>query len=291
MEKGKVMFTNLGPGHLGIKTDLEGAISLAARHHFGGVEFSLAQAGTLADELGIDAVQRLFTEHGVRAGHFGLGVDLRGGDAVYQQGLDRLRLLASLAPRLGCCRTATAIRSFSDTLPYREHFAWWVNRLQPVAQVLADHGCRLGLEFIGPKTKRAGASYEFIYTADQMLELARAVGPNVGLLHDCWHWYTSGGTLDEVRHLTNADVVVVHVNDAPVGIERDEQIDNQREMPMETGVIDLPGYLRALDAIGYDGPVTTEPFNARIRTLDPDAAAAETAERLRRAFGAAGVAG
>jgi len=33
--------------------------------------------------------------------------------------------------------------------------------------------------------------------------------------------------------------VVVHVNDAPAGIARDEQIDTVRTLPMETGVIDL----------------------------------------------------
>ncbi len=283
------MYPTLGPTHLGITVDLPGALALAKRHGFAGVEFDLGEAAVLVEQRGIEATRALFTGAEIRPAHVGLGVDLRDDDATYHAGLERLRHLAPLAPQLGCHRTATAIRSFSNTLPYDENFAWWLGRLRPVAQVLADHGCRFGLEFIGPKTKRQGAAYDFISTAGKMLELARATGPNVGLLHDAWHWYTSGGTLAEIGELTNEDIVVVHVNDAPAGIERDEHIDNQREMPMETGVIDLPGYLRALDAIGYDGPVTTEPFNARIRTLSPDDAVAETADRLRHAFQVANV--
>ena len=41
-----------------------------------------------------------------------------------------------------------------------------------------------------------------------------------------------------------------------------EYIDNDRRLPMETGVIDLGGFLKRLAALAYDGPVTPEPFSA-----------------------------
>src|SRR5204862_15166 len=82
--------------------------------------------------------------------------------------------------------------------------------------------------------------------------------------------------------ITAPDVVAVHVNDAPPGIARDEQIDNQRALPMETGVIDLVGFMGKLEAMGYDGPVTAEPFSKRVVDLaatDPKAAVAAAARR------------
>ena len=32
-----------------------------------------------------------------------------------------------------------------------------------MARLMADHGIRLGLEFIGPKTLRDGMKYEFVH--------------------------------------------------------------------------------------------------------------------------------
>ena len=52
----------------------------------------------------------------------------------------------------------------------------------------------------------------------------------------------------------------VHVNDAPAGVAMDDHVDNKRGLPGATGVIDIAGFLRALDTIGYLGPVTPEPF-------------------------------
>ncbi|MDH5794553.1 MAG: TIM barrel protein, partial [Candidatus Bathyarchaeota archaeon] len=83
----------------------------------------------------------------------------------------------------------------------------------------------------------------------------------------CWHWYTSHGTLDQIGRLKGRDVVYVHVNDAPPGIPIDEQIDNVRRLPGETGVIDIVGFLKTLKQIGYDGPITPEPFEKRLKEL------------------------
>ena len=63
-----------------------------------------------------------------------------------------------------------------------------------------------------------------------------------------------------LKALTPAQVVYVHVNDAPAGVPIDEQMDGVRALPGETGVIDIAGFLKALQGIGYDGPVTPEPF-------------------------------
>jgi len=57
----------------------------------------------------------------------------------------------------------------------------------------------------------------------------------------------------------------------------EEQIDNDRRLPMETGVIDLPGFIKKLAAMGYDGPVTPEPFSKRINAIEDPLEAARLA--------------
>ena len=91
---------------------------------------------------------------------------------------------------------------------------------------------------------------------------------NVGLLFDTWHWYTCRSTTDDVRKLSVSDVVYVHINDAPAGIDPDEQIDNIRCLPAETGVIPLTELMQILTDIGYEiQPVTPEPFSQKVNGI------------------------
>jgi len=56
---------------------------------------------------------------------------------------------------------------------------------------LENAGCQLGLEFVGSATLRKGHKLEFVSSLSQTLDLIDALEcPNVGLVLDCWQWYT-----------------------------------------------------------------------------------------------------
>ncbi len=58
----------------------------------------------------------------------------------------------------------------------------------------------------------------------------------------------------------------------------------------ETGVINIAGFLQSLQAIGYDGPVTPEPFKKELGDLTSDEARLHTVgEAMRKIFSQAGV--
>jgi len=76
----------------------------------------------------------------------------------------------------------------------------------------------------------------------------------------------------------------VHINDAPAGIPVDAQKDNVRCLPGETGVVDLKGFLGALDKIGYDGPVVPEPFLKELASLPGEESIRRAGEALRRVW-------
>jgi sugar phosphate isomerase/epimerase len=286
------MFKNLSPGAIGIRgLSLAESIDLAKKTGFAGIDFSIREAAQLAGEHSTDHVRDLFESAGIRPGQWGLPVVWNKGAGEWQQGLEELPALAALGQALGCTRTATWCPSGSNERSYDENWQWHVDRFRPIAQILADYDCRFGIEFIGPKTIRDRFTYKFVYTMEGMLELGETIGTgNVGLLLDAWHLYTSGGSIDDLDQLGNEDVVTVHVNDAPEGVPVDEQIDNVRRLPMETGVIDLPGFLRKLAALGYDGPVTAEPFSERVNAIEDAVEAARlTAEHMDRMWQAAGL--
>ena len=284
------MFKSLGTGAIGVKATLPEAVQLAQKYGFSGVDINVVEAARLADEHGVDYIRSLLSQAHLQPGMSGIPFKWNGAMEEWQAGLNDLPRLAALARQIGLTRFTTWMLPFSDERPYDENFLWHVERFRPIAQVLRDNGCRFGIEFIGPKTMLAGHKYEFIHTPEGLLELAQAIGTgNVGLLLDSWHWYTAHGTVPDLAKLTNDEVVAVHVNDAPAGIAVDEQIDQVRALPAETGVIDIAGFLQALQRIGYDGPVTVEPFSQHVRSLPPEEAVAATAASLQAAWQAAGL--
>jgi sugar phosphate isomerase/epimerase len=272
------MYKAIAPGAVGIRgLSLPDSIALAARHGFAGVTFDVREAATLAEQGGVGRVRALFEAAGVRPASWGLPVAWA--EDRWRDDLAALPRLAAVAAELGCDRCTTWMPSGSDSRPFQANFDWHVERYLPIAEVLADHGCRFGIEFIGPRTYRARFRHEFVYSLDGLLDLARAIGTgNVGVLLDAWHVYTSGDPMSVVGKLAARDVVLVHVNDAPPGIAVDEQLDQVRALPTETGVLDLVGFMDGLRAIEYDGPVIPEPFSQRLvdrAPTDPDGVAAE----------------
>lgn len=286
------MFKNLNAGAIGIRNlSLPEMISLAQATGFAGIDFDIREAAALADAHGVDYVRDLFAQAGVRAGLWGLPVAWN--QDRWQEDLAELPRLAALGAALGCPRTATWCPSWSDSRAFDENYQWHIERYRPIAAILRDHGCRLGIEFLGPRHLWASHPHRFITSMGEMLKLAGDIGTgNVGLLLDAYHLYTSGDEIDALDALTAADVVVVHINDAPAGVPREEQADLVRCLPLETGVIDLVGFMRKLAALGYDGPVTTEPFSQRLNAIaaeNPQAAAREVAQAMDRLWQLSGL--
>lgn len=274
------MYPALNPGMIGVNLPFEECARLAAEAGFKGIAVDMGAA--LADPSG---VRRVLEGGKLAPAAWGLQVDFRKDDQTFQAGLASLPEMAKVARQIGAVRCSTYILPFSDTLRFEENFELHKRRLQACAEVLADHDCRLGLEFVGTPSIRADHAHDFLYDQDGMLGLCEAIGTgNVGLLFDSFHWYTSGGTKEDMHRLSDALVVDVHINDAVEGRDRDEQIDNERRLPGETGVIDLKAFLQGLKAIGYTGPVTTEPFSQRVREMEPQDAVRATAEATMRVW-------
>ena len=285
------MYSALSPGAIGVKTsNLSEAIAAAKIGGFGGVEFNPSEIFNFFETRSPRSVRDQFAEAGIRPAGFGLPVDWRGEEAVWRAGLEKLADQSLAARAIGCGRTMTWIMPCSNDRNFDANLQFHIDRFRPIAKILEDNDCSLGLEFIGPKSLRESQKYPFIHTLDGMMDMARQIGPNVGLLLDCWHWHTSGGTVDDILKLEAKDVVYVHVNDAPLGVSMDEYVDSVRGLPGETGVIDIVGFLHALRTIGYDGPITPEPFKKELSELPSDEVRLKTVgDSMRKIFAQAAV--
>lgn len=278
------MFPSLNPGHVGIVIDLHAGLALAEKHGFGGFD---AQLQAIHEEVvahGAAALRERYIRHGLRIGAWNLPfMPYRVSDDAWHNWLDILPQMLASARRVGALRAGMWILPGSNELDYDANWEFHVRRFQPVARLLAAHNIRLGLEFVGPETSLRNFRHAFIRSVAETLRLARDIGPNCGLLLDAWHWHCAGGTRADLRGLTRDQIVHVHVDDAPAGVERAALIDNQRKLPGTTGVIDLDGFMQALADAGYDGPVTAEPFDSTVSALPTEESAAITARTTRSA--------
>jgi sugar phosphate isomerase/epimerase len=213
-----------------------------------------------------------------------LSVEFRQSEDKFAEGLKNLPALAAGLNRAGVKRVGTWLMPGNSSLSYVENFRQHARRLRSVAQVLHDHDIRLGMEYVGTKTIWTRQRYPFIHTLKEMRDLMAEIGTgNTGVVLDCWHWWQAEDTVAELLALKNEEVISVDINDAPSGVAKDQQIDGRRELPCATGVIDVGAFLRALNQIGYDGPVRAEPFNKPLNDLENEPACAATILALKKA--------
>jgi sugar phosphate isomerase/epimerase len=271
-------------GNLGVRARLPEAIALAHRYGFESVAPDAGYLKSLSENQ-LSALRADLTTKKLVWGAAGLAVDFRGTESSFHDGLRGLPDDAKALERAGVSRMGTWISPGHKSLTYLSNFKQHTSRLREIAKSLRDHGIRLGLEYVGPKTSWSATRYPFIHTMAEMRELIAAIDqPNVGLLLDSWHWYTAHETEADLLSLKGAEVVACDLNDAPAGIPIDEQKDNTRDLPCATGVIDLKAFLGALVKIGYDGPVRAEPFKADLRRLSAEEAVDRTAKAMKRAI-------
>ncbi len=276
------MFLNLWASAIGIRgVAFPELADLAKRHEFGGIDFDAAWANGdvgRSRELGEELKGK-----GLQWGLFAMPGDFAAVDETkYDAMVARVKEIAPLAEAAGCTRTYNHVWPGHDKLPAAENRALHMKRLRPVVQILADHGVRYGLEFLGPFHLRDKA-HVFLYRDEEMAELAEELG--AGLVVDTFHWHCSGGTQESLtRAIRRVGVVNIHVNDARRGVPREAQLDHERALPGATGEIDAASFFAALREIEYDGPVIAEPFQPEVGRLEKQPAeetAAEVAAALR----------
>jgi sugar phosphate isomerase/epimerase len=213
-------------------------------------------------------------------------------EAAFKAQLPKLDEDAAFCQAVGCSRFQFVLRPTTGGPTKEEYWQHVTARLGAISEVVGRHGMRVGLEFLGPlvfRTRvasgRRGAGADpgapppappvpFVWTLAETVKLAAASGPHIGVTLDAWHWYHSQSTVDDILAAPAERIVHVHVSDAkPMPPEQVE--DNMRWLPGE-GVIDLVGFFKALDRVGYRGGVAPETIGPRI----PDTMPPEESARL-----------
>jgi sugar phosphate isomerase/epimerase len=108
-----------------------------------------------------------------------------------------------------------------------------------------------------------------VHTLEAGISLVTEAGrANGGLAIDTWHMGKLHIPPEELKRIPGEYLAWVELSDGPVEFMDDpiDEVINHRKLPGE-GEFDIPGYIEALQAIGYDGPWGVEVLSEELRNL------------------------
>jgi len=262
----------LNPGAIGVKGDMHQILEYAVKYGYEGIVPNGTEIHDMKKEDRNLLVSKM-KENKIAFGAAGLPLDFRKDQISFEKGLTYLAKIAGTLEEVGVTRMSTWIMPTHDTLTYMENLKQHGRRLQKVANILGHHNIKFGLEYVGPKTLMARDRYPFVSSMKEGIELLDAIGEsNVGFVLDSFHWYCAQESVADILSLDKDQIVTVDLNDAIEGRNEYEQLDWERMLPGDSGVIDLEGFIGALKIIGYDGPVRAEPFNQELKDMNDEEA-------------------
>lgn len=139
-------------------------------------------------------------------------------------------------------------------------------RFAGVCDRAARHDLQVAIEFL-PWTPipDAATAWAVAHTADR---------PNGGLLVDAWHYFRGVADPAVLRAIPGDRIVAVQLDDADAAVvgELAEDTSQRRRLPGE-GSFDLVGFVRLLDAMGVQAPLSVEILSATQWALPVHAAA------------------
>ena len=192
------MFTTLNAVDLALEVSFDDTLELAVETGFHAVDLPIeellsspeyADAGRFADRL---------ATAGLRAGGWWLPMEWREHIDEFEAGLGGLARESALAGAAGSRWCNTWIWPFSDE-PGTCRISTCMRRGSGGSLRDSVRRTACWVWSSGPKTMRLGHRYEFISTMAGTLEPINLIGAdNVGLLLDCWQWYTSHGTSEDL---------------------------------------------------------------------------------------------
>ena len=271
-------------GHMGhVVRDFKTMCKLAHKFKFDGVNLNLQTK----DKFSLRDKKACLADHNLLPIAFGFTPEIFNPDErVYKDSLKKFKSEVEDAHILGCNTCLAYLPPFSNDLNFNDKFRLVSKRLQELKPFLAENKLKVGFEFIGPTETRRETPHDFIHTIDGTRALIASADLYgiAGCKLDVHHWQYSGATLLDIKHMDLNYILYVELNDSLKGHSLDTIPEFERELPFATGGTDLTGFLQALSAKGYKGPVAVEPWNTVVNAMPLEQAVEAIKKALDRAI-------
>ena len=257
--------TSAGAGY---RKSLEGWARAGVRN----VEITSALLDDFLKTDSLDAAKRVLTDNGLTAVSSATGVA-----GLIEPNPNRTAALADFKRRceqfakLGLSRTYITTATPANPPKYTlEDYKTAAPNLREVAEAAEQFKMKAMVEFVRAST--------FIATLNTLSSVMRQTShPNVGILFDCYHFWSGNNKLEDIDHVHPGEIAHVHFQDVP-DIPREMLDQTSRFIPGD-GISPLRTILQKLAATGYSGPLSVELFLPKFQQGDPYEVAREIRQK------------
>ena len=280
------MYRCLNVDSLGITGRQSELIELALSNRFKGLEIDIEAFARSVETKGPEHATRCIDSAkkavGLTIGVWTLPIRWTSDEETIHAQMTKLPALANAAKAVDANRCVTVVEPGSATLPLKDNFDFYTQKLNEIGELLAPHGVSLGVGFKAAAKARAGLEFEFVTQAESMLTLLSMLpGDNIGLHLDTWNWHLGAGTIEQVMGLGVDQIKSVTVADLPADATADTVELNQRFLPDPDGLIPHADLLNQLHEADYAGPVSATPHVSQYKGTTRDKLVAKVAAALR----------
>jgi 2-keto-myo-inositol isomerase len=231
---------------------------------------------TLLDEFlktdSLEAARRVLTDNGLTPVSAACGVNgLIEPNANRATALNNFKRRCEQFASLGLNRTYTTTATPQNAPKYTlEDYKAAAANLHEVGEVAQQYKMKAMVEFVRAST--------FIATLNTITGVMRqAAHPNLGVLFDCYHFWSGNNKLDDIDGVRPGEIAHVHFQDVP-DMPRELLDQTSRFIPGD-GVSPLTKILRKLADKGYSGPLSVELFLPKFQQGDPYEVAREIRQK------------
>jgi len=260
--------TSAGAGY---RKSLEGW----ARAGIKNVEITAALLDDFLKTDTLDAARRVLTDNGLTPVSSASGVGgLIEPNPNRSAAVDNLKRRCEQFAALGLSRTYITTATPANAPKYSlDDYKAAATNLRGVADAAAQFNMKLIVEFVRAST--------FIATLNTLANVMRqAAHPNLGILFDCYHFWSGNNKLDDIDGVRPGEIAHAHFQDVP-DIPRELLDQTSRVIPGD-GVSPLAKILRKLADRGYSGPLSVELFLPKFQQADPYEVASEIRQKAEK---------
>jgi 2-keto-myo-inositol isomerase len=249
-----------------LTTDTLGFANAAQKHGFTHVELDIGKVEECIAKHGRAALKKHLVESGITVVSLNAieNYPILGHDEMIRS-LRRCEEIIQLSSSLNCKIVVVNPNEVTATerVNMEKRFDEFMIK---AAEISVTHDVLLGFEYV---------SYEnrIINSLAQSLAALHRWESGIGLVLDVFHMYRSGETIKAIPTKDSHLLWAIHINDAPNTSILDLR-DSDRVMPLE-GVMNLREYVRELQALNFNGPVSVELFNKKYWDMDCDSVIAK----------------
>lgn len=255
-------------------------LAVAAAAGFDGVE--IFENDLIASDLSPQDIRSCVRDLGLTAEMYQPFRDLEGWTGVTRdRAFDRVQRKFDLMDRLGCTLMLLCSNAQAASSADAGHAA---DDLRRLGELAGARNIRVAYEALAwaPHVNDHRRSWEIVAAADH---------PAIGLALDSFHSLARGIPSSSLHDIAADKVFFVQLADAPrMQLDYLSWSRHYRNMPGQ-GDLPIVGYVAALQAMGYRGPLSLEIFNDRLRAGSARMAAEDGIRSLRALLDDASLAG